>query len=122
MMAPPKIRVAHAIIRADLADAAAGKNGTFHENGYLVGELKNEIHVVLDDDDGYLFRQLLQHPEKAIGFSARQSCCRLVEQQHLRFERQRECNLDQTTLAVRETLHLQISEVGEVDHLEYVVN
>src|SRR5664279_461181 len=67
-----------------------------------IGDAKDGVHVVLDEQDRMAFAKLGKQPEHTFGLLGAHSCQRLVEQQHLGLRGQAHRDLELALLAVRQ--------------------
>src|SRR5882724_4011852 len=95
-----EVNLVHASVLPDLVGGAFDQYLTLHEHGDAPGEPEDQIHVVLDDQDRDFLGQLVEHLENAMRLERRHARCRLVEEQHLGFQAERDRDLDQTLLPV----------------------
>ena len=81
----------------------------------MIGVAKHDIHVVLDEQHRCPADQVASCAKQLMALLGRQSGSRLVEQQYLRLERQRQRHLEQTLLAVRQRVGHRQRVVGEAE-------
>ena len=99
-----EIGIDHGLVGADLVGRALGQQAAVAEDADRGRDLEDDVHVVLDEDDGDLlalpeFAHLLDHAPALLRPHARR---RLVEQQDLRLQHQRERDVEQLLVAMRQ--------------------
>src|SRR6516162_11770951 len=90
-----EIGLAHALVGGDLFRAAGRQNSTLRHHGNVVGDLENDLHIVLDDDDVDHPRELLNLGDCTFGFGRAHAAGRLVKQQQPRLGDQGHADLEQ---------------------------
>ena len=96
----PEIDRAHVGVGANLLRRAFGEDRAAHQHGDALGEAEHEVHVVLDDEHGDVLRQRVDGVEDDVALGARHAGGRLVEQQHLGLQAERDRDLDQALAAI----------------------
>ncbi len=111
----------HALVAPDFFRRAFDQHHALHEHGDAPREAEHEIHVVLDDEDGDLRRQLAEIAQNELALVRGHAGGGLVEQQHLGLQAERDRDLDQALLAVGQIGDarrrvVREAEGGEVRH------
>src|SRR5215470_814492 len=114
-MALAEVDAPDARIVGDLRGRALAQHLALNEDGDALGEAEDEVHVVLDDQDGDARGQLLETLEDAMGLERRHPGRRLVEEQHGGPEPERDGDLHEPLLAVGQ---IQDAPTGVVRQLE----
>src|SRR5205807_5015402 len=113
--AGPQIDIADGRVVANLVHAALRQDGAPVEHGDGGRELADEVHVVLDDDDGRppvdLAHEAGRPPRLGAGHPRR----RLVQEDELRLRRQHHPDLDPLPVAVREVRDRRLAALAEAD-------
>ena len=118
-MAGAEIGLDDGRVGADLVGRALGQHATVAQHRYLGSDLEDDVHVVLDEDQRDLLAlpqvvDALDHPPALVGAHAGG---RLVEQQDLGIEHQRERDIEQLLVAVREIGRGDSELLGKAEHL-----
>ena len=92
-----------------------GEHGALGHHRHPVGDGEHEIHVMLDEQQRMLARQVLQQRRHALRFFWSHAGQRLVEQQNLRIARQRHGDLELALLAVRQRAGNARCRAGQAD-------
>src|SRR3954462_2753464 len=109
---------AHPRVAGDVLRRAFDQNLSLHEHGDALREAEDKVHVVLDDQDRNVGGQGSEHVQNATRVLARHAGRRLVEQQHLRLEAERDGDLNQALAAVGQILHRRARVVREAERGE----
>ena len=113
-----EISLAHAFVIGDLLRAAGCEDGALRHHRDVVGDLENDLHVVLDNDDVDHPRELADFADRALGFSRAHPAGRLVEQKEPRPRDQRHADLEQRDVTVGQRAGLPLRELRQPDLLE----
>src|SRR5262245_37434938 len=76
---PAEVDLAHALIGGDLLWRTLDQDAPAHHDDDAAGEAEDEVHVVLDEEDGDLLRQAGNGREQLGTLVARHAGCGLVE-------------------------------------------
>src|SRR5262245_51233257 len=95
MTRTPEVDLAYARIGGDFLGAAFDQDATADHDDDAACESEHDVHVVLDEEHGDVLGQTGDRCEQLRTFAARHAGGRLIEQQHLRFCRQRQRDLEQ---------------------------
>ena len=95
-----EIYLAHPLVAGDLVRRAFYQHRTADKHRNLFGELEDQVHVVLDEDDRDVSRKRGDDREQLGTFRGRNTRGGLVEQQHFRPGRERQRDFQQTLLAI----------------------
>src|SRR6266508_5211135 len=98
----PEVGVDHPVVGAHLVVRALDQDLAALQDRDPVGQPGDDAHVVLDQDDGAAGADPAYELDGAVDVLDAHPGGRLVEQQHLRVECERERQLERTFLAVRE--------------------
>ncbi len=110
-----QIGFAHLRVVADGCGRALGDHGAAVEHGHVMGERQDEVHVVLDHDDGEVLGEALHEGAQGLHGAAAQAAGGLVQQQQLRLARQGHPDLEQAPLAIGEELRRHVLAAGQPD-------
>src|SRR5579862_255982 len=110
-MAGPKIGLAHRRIIRHRLVVTLGQNLSTAKHGNTVTQIGDHAEIVFDHQDGAVDRQRFDQRADAIDVLAAHARHRLVEQQHLRLERDRRCDLKRALAAIWQ-FHRQHRSVG----------
>ena len=118
----PQVDLGDSRVADDLSDRAAREDLAVVQHRDLLGDLADERHVVLDDDDRHALRiEALDQFTRAEGLVGRHASGRLVHQHQRRLQCQGHANLEPLLLAVRE-LAGRLGLIGsEFEQLEQAV-
>src|SRR5213078_411870 len=108
MLRFPEIDLAYALVVGDLVGRSLDEHRSADENRDALGKAKYEMHVVLDENDRHLARQLSDHSEELRAFGGRYAGGRIVEQQHRGSRRERQGYFPQSLLSVRQRARRRI--------------
>ena len=97
----PEVGAANLRIAANLAHAATGNDPAVDEDGNAIGERKDRIHVVLDEQDGRFVPQLIQQPREALRTFRAHSSHRFIEQERSWAKSQRDRDFEPAAFAMR---------------------
>ena len=111
----PEIDRANVRVGADLLRRALGEHRAAHQHGDLLGEAEHQVHVVIDDQHADAFRQRVDGVEDDVALGARHAGRRLVEQQHLGLQSERDGQLDQPLAAIGQFRNGLVGDVGELE-------
>src|SRR5262249_20551694 len=109
---------AHLRVRRDLVGSTAGEHGSAHEDRDLFREAEGGIHVGSEDKHADVRGQSPDGVEDDVARGARHARGRLVEQQDLRAQSERDRELDEALAAVRQLGHATVGIVREPQALE----
>src|SRR5258706_8670355 len=115
-----EVHVAYALVRRDLVRRAFHQHLSLHQHRDALREAEHEIHVVLDDQHRDLGGELLELLQNLAGIVRGHSRGRLVEQQHLGLEAERDRDLEEALLAVGQVLRRGRGVVGQAEHAQQV--
>src|SRR5712692_6419835 len=90
-----EIGFAHAIVGGNLLRAAGCEDRTLRHHRDIVGNLEDDLHVMLDDDDIDRPRELPDFRNGALGLTGAHPAGRLVEQKQPRVRDQSHADLEQ---------------------------
>ena len=93
---------AHALVRGDRLGRPLGQKLSRHQHRNAVGEIEHEVHVVLDQEDRDIGGESGKRREDVPPFVLGHPGGGFVEQQHARAGREREGDLQEPLLAVRQ--------------------
>src|SRR5713101_4502614 len=79
-----EINLMHPPVLCDLLRRPLDQHLALHHDGDALREAKHEVHVVLDDQDGNVLGQIVEHPQDAMRFQRGDARRRLVEEQNAR--------------------------------------
>ena len=79
---------------------ALGEDDAFHHDGDALGEAKDHVHVVLDDEHADVLGQGPDRVENDVALGAGYAGGGLVEQQYLRLQSERDRELDQALATI----------------------
>ncbi len=113
-----EIDLAHARVIADRLRRAVGQHLALVQHDDPGREPENDLHVVLDQQDRHLRGQLADLRQHAIALARAHAGGRLVEQQQARPGGERERDLEEPPVAVREHSGLVPCAFGEPDARE----
>src|SRR6266513_167240 len=85
-----EIDLVYAPVPGDLVRRPLDQDLALHEHGDALREAEHEVHVVLDDEDGDVLGQIVQHLEDAVRFQRRHARGGLLDAQHDRSGRGRQ--------------------------------
>ena len=91
---------AHRGVAADLLRRAICQQRAFGQHQHAVGEVEDQVHVVLDHQNGQVAGQRVQRVQHHLALPTGHAGHGFIQQQHLRFECHGECDLHQALLAV----------------------
>ncbi len=97
-----EVDLAHALVARDLVGRALHQDAPAHHHDDAAGEAEHHVHVVLDEKDGQLARQVRDRVEQRRALVLRHAGGGLVEQQHARARGEGERDFEQALLAVGE--------------------
>jgi hypothetical protein len=89
------------------------------QDSHAIGQPKDHVHVVLDDEDRERAIQAGDELGDARGLDRRHTGGRLVEEENARALRERDREFELATLAMRECAHGDVLTTGETDALEH---
>src|SRR6266516_1944951 len=95
----PEIDLMHASVLGELLRRHLDQHCALHQHGDALREAEHEVHVVLDDQDGDVPGQIVEHLEDAVRFDRGDARGRLVEEQHPGIQAERDRDFDQALLA-----------------------
>src|SRR3989454_1140528 len=101
-----------------LADGGVGAlrdHAALLQHDHLVGELRHDAHVVLDEHDGPARAALSDQVDRAADVLDAHARRRLIEEEQTRVERDREGELERALLPVRELPRGPVRQVSEAD-------
>src|SRR5512145_334941 len=113
MTALAEIDLAHTGVGGDLRRRALDQHRALDHYGDRASEAEHQVHVVLDDQHGDAGGKTVDHLEDDGALVGRHACRRLVEQQHLGPQAQRDGDLDQALAAVGELFDQLRCVVGD---------
>src|SRR5687767_3546751 len=113
MLRLAQVDVVHALVAGDLLRRPFHQHLALHQHRDAPREAEHQVHVVLDDEDGDVLRQLVEVVEDLGGIFRRHAGRGLVEQQDLGLQPERDGYLDQALLAVGEIGYRRRRLVGE---------
>src|SRR6267378_170111 len=113
-----EIDLVHAPVPGDLLRRPLDQDLALHEHGDALREAEHEVHVVLDDEDGDVLGQIVQHLQDAVRFQRRHARGGLVEEQHAGLQPERDRDFDQALLAVGEVEDANARVLGETERRE----
>src|SRR5712692_525992 len=85
------------------------------QHDHLVGELRDDAHVVLHEDDGAVATQATNELDRSLDILEPHTRRRLVEQEKAWIERDSQSELERALLSVREASGGPRREIGEAD-------
>src|SRR6267378_86614 len=111
----PQIRGDDSGILADGGVRPLSDHAALLQHDHLVGQLRDDAHVVLDEHDGPAGVGLSDQLDRASDVLDAHACRRLVQQEQPGVERDREGELERALLSIRELACGTVREVGETD-------
>src|SRR5262245_62419655 len=84
-----KIDSAHLFVVHDFGGCTLGKDRTLHQHGDLFSKAENDVHIVLDDENGDVGIERRNDIENEMAFRRRYTRRRFVEEQHAWLLRER---------------------------------
>ena len=103
---------------ADRSRGAGGEHGALDEHGHDVGDLEDEIHVMLDQQYGVIAREGFQKGGDAFAFFLAHAGERFIEEKDFRIGCERHGDLELALLAVAEFAGDAGAGVREADALD----
>src|SRR6185312_6684968 len=113
-----EIDLAHARVGGDFGRRAFGQDRALYQHGDAPRQAEHQIHVVLDDQQREVRRQVFDDVNDDAAFRRRHPGRRLVEQQHVRLEPERDRDLDETLTPIRQFADQPVGVVGEAKPLQ----
>ena len=111
----PEVGLLDGRVLPHLVGRAVGDEGPEVEDGDPLGELEDELEVVLDDDDREVLRQRADELGEAVALRRGHARGGLVEEEEPRLRRERDGDLELTSLTVAEVARHDVRPVGEPD-------
>src|ERR1700719_3237331 len=96
----PEINLAHPLVRGDFLRRALDQNAAADHHDDTFCKSKNEVHIVLDEQDSHILGEIFYGREQVGALPLRHPRRGLVEQQHRRSRRERQRDLQQSLLAI----------------------
>src|SRR5215468_1019907 len=118
MALAPEVDLAYPLVRGDLPGRPLHQHAAADHHNDAAREAEHYVHVVLDEEHRDVARETGDRDEERRALVARHTRCRLVEQQHFRPRRERERDLEQPLLAVRELPGRPVAIRGEPERAE----
>src|SRR5690625_1865933 len=118
----PQVRGDDAFVVADLVIGALGQNRALLEDGDLVGEAADHMHVVVHEHDGPPVGDAAYQVDRVVDVLNAHSGGRLVEQHHRRVEREYQREFERSLLSVGELAGGSVGERDEPDLFEEAVD
>src|SRR5674476_975365 len=83
-----------------------------------LSKAEHQRHVMLDEQNADLARQLGQHRKQLIALALGYASGGIIKQQHRRSTGERQCDFEQALLAIGECTRLAHANVGQVESLQ----
>ena len=115
----PEIGAANFRIAADLAHAAICDHPAVDEDGNAIGERKDRVHVVLDEQDGRLLPEVIQESDEALRALRPQTSHRFVEQECPGAKSQRDRDFESAAFSMRKLSGSHMRSAGETYPLQH---
>src|SRR3974390_3761098 len=122
VLRPTKIGFANALIVGDRRWIAAGQDRPLREDGDIIGDPKDDVHVVLDDDNVDGARQIADLRHGAAGLRGAHAAGGLVQQKQARLGNQRHPDLEHGDVTIGQGAGRALCESGEADLLERLLD
>ena len=113
MTVRPEIDRANFGVDSDIRRCGPAQNATLHQHDDFARKPENNVHVVLDDQDGDIGRQPHQHVMNVMCFGGRHARRGFIQQQNAWLECKRNRDLQQPLLPVGKLAHDPIADMAD---------
>ena len=117
-MTRPQIRFLDALVLGEFGVIAFRQHLPARQHGDDVGKIGHNAEIMFDHQDRVLRRNALDQRRDLVDVFVSHAGHRLVEQHHLRIERQRRCNLKCALAPVGHLDRRRVGELAEADIVE----